>query len=243
MNGHKYLLSIALKNVRISVGCGSSSLGTNAVDKRIILKIPGAILVLVFLIGGCAFDMGGGHKSVKEQALDQIKYVSTPEQRGELKKLESDEDVNRYLEDFWRKLDPIPETRTNELREIYLSRVRFANEYFHELNLEGFETDRGRVYIIYGPPDEVIDVPMPDYLPPTSKYNLTRIENRFYSSQAKSAQMWVYQRPAGNVKIPAIYTIYNYSCMSFVFADLEGFGSYVQVYSTEEGEVVSGRIY
>ncbi|MGQ9855035.1 MAG: GWxTD domain-containing protein, partial [Candidatus Oleimicrobiaceae bacterium] len=61
------------------------------------------------------------------------------------------------FEDFWRRRDPTPGTERNELREEFFRRVDFANRHFTVLLSErdGWQTDRGRIYIIYGPPTEV----------------------------------------------------------------------------------------
>jgi GWxTD domain-containing protein len=56
--------------------------------------------------------------------------------------------------EFWRERDPSPDTRENELMQEYYSRVARANQLFGSFR-QGWETDRGEVYIRFGPPDEV----------------------------------------------------------------------------------------
>src|SRR5690606_20452306 len=55
---------------------------------------------------------------------------------------------------FWEKKDPTPGTEQNEFRDVFFERVRYANERFGVLE-PGWKSDRGRVYIRYGPPDEI----------------------------------------------------------------------------------------
>ena len=58
------------------------------------------------------------------------------------------------METFWYRRDPTPDTVENEFREEYFRRVMYANERFGG-RIPGWKTDRGRIYIVYGPPDEI----------------------------------------------------------------------------------------
>jgi GWxTD domain-containing protein len=62
----------------------------------------------------------------------------------------------RFLEDFWRSRDPDPSTALNEFQREHLRRWNFTNQQFSRFrNDDGWKTDRGRVYIIWGPPDDI----------------------------------------------------------------------------------------
>jgi GWxTD domain-containing protein len=65
-----------------------------------------------------------------------------------------EQEKRAWFEDFWKERDPTPDTPENELMEEYYTRVAYANQKFYA-GRAGWRTDRGAVYIIYGPPDSV----------------------------------------------------------------------------------------
>ena len=89
-----------------------------------------------------------------ETAVEQLKYIASDEERDSLKS-ESEDQREKAFEDFWKDHDKYPETPENETRALYYARVMHANEYFSVVNQDGWRTDRGRIYIIFGEPDHV----------------------------------------------------------------------------------------
>ncbi len=91
--------------------------------------------------------------------LDQdVRWIITPEERAAFLRLSKDEDRDRFIEAFWLRRDPTPGTLENECKEEHYRRIAYANVHFaHEL--PGWETDRGRIYIVYGPPGEIKTAP------------------------------------------------------------------------------------
>ena len=79
-------------------------------------------------------------------------YLFTAEQRAEFDYLTTQQQRERYIDRFWRGLDPTSETDYNELREMFLRRVEFANLYYDVDIAKGWRTDRGKVLIFYGFP-------------------------------------------------------------------------------------------
>jgi GWxTD domain-containing protein len=88
-----------------------------------------------------------------DRAIDQMQYVAEKEELEEMKK-GSPEEKQKHFFDFWKKRDPTPETELNELMEEYFQRVEYANKNYSHY-LEGWKTDRGMVYIIFGPPSNI----------------------------------------------------------------------------------------
>lgn len=70
------------------------------------------------------------------------------------KALRNNQEREKFIEDFWHRRDPDPDTDENEYREAYYERVAYVNEHFSS-GIPGYKTDRGRVYLKYGKPDEV----------------------------------------------------------------------------------------
>jgi GWxTD domain-containing protein len=87
--------------------------------------------------------------------LDQdVRYIITPEEEQAFKLLGTDEERDQFIEQFWLRRDPTPDTEENEFREEHYRRIQYANEHF-AAGIPGWRTDRGRIYIVWGPPDEI----------------------------------------------------------------------------------------
>ncbi len=99
----------------------------------------------------------------REAAADWIKgevrYLITEEERSVYERLTTPEERERFIEEFWRRRDPDPATPENEFREEFYRRIAYANEHFRA-GMPGWLTDRGRVYVLYGPPDRRDAYPM-----------------------------------------------------------------------------------
>ena len=93
-------------------------------------------------------------KAYKDWLDKDVAYIITDEERKAFKKLETDEERERFIEEFWRRRDPDPDTDENEYREEYYERIAYANEHYAS-GIPGWKTDRGRIYITWGKPDEV----------------------------------------------------------------------------------------
>ena len=93
-------------------------------------------------------------ESSYKQWLDQeVPYIITGEERAAFKKLSTDDEREQFIEGFWERRNPNPGSPENEFKEEYYRRIANANEHYAS-GLEGWRTDRGRIYIMYGPPDE-----------------------------------------------------------------------------------------
>jgi GWxTD domain-containing protein len=93
-------------------------------------------------------------KNEYTKAIDQLKYVASSDEMKKLKEAPEDERLQKWLE-FWKSKDPTPGTPENELKDEYLRRLRYVNQNFSLPTKEGWETDMGMIYMIYGHPDDV----------------------------------------------------------------------------------------
>lgn len=84
---------------------------------------------------------------------EDVRWIITDEERNTFKALKTDDEREQFIEQFWLRRDPDPDTDTNEYREEYYQRIAYANEHFTS-GIPGWKTDRGRIYIMFGPPDE-----------------------------------------------------------------------------------------
>lgn len=83
-----------------------------------------------------------------------VTYIITDEERTAFKRLNTDEEKQQFIEQFWLRRDPTPDTEENEFKEEHYRRIAYANERFAS-GIPGWKTDRGRIYITFGPADEV----------------------------------------------------------------------------------------
>lgn len=87
--------------------------------------------------------------------IDQdVIYIITPEERAAFALLSNDAERDAFIENFWVNRDPTPDTPENEFKEEHYRRIAYANQHFGA-GTPGWKTDRGRMYIIHGPPDEI----------------------------------------------------------------------------------------
>jgi GWxTD domain-containing protein len=85
---------------------------------------------------------------------EDVAYIITEEERAAFKRLQTDEEREHFIEQFWLRRDPTPGTTENEFKEEHYRRIAYANAHYAS-GIPGWKTDRGRIYIIYGPPDEL----------------------------------------------------------------------------------------
>lgn len=95
-----------------------------------------------------------------EEALELVAYEATDEERERLEATPPEERLEAWS-DFWSIRDPVPSTPGNEAFEEYFRRISVANANFTTKLRPGWKSDRGRVYVAFGPPTDVIRRPMP----------------------------------------------------------------------------------
>jgi GWxTD domain-containing protein len=143
-------------------------------------KVPNGVwtplLAAVILIGTAAVAMAawrseppqGGSAAAPPQTdraetspydkwLNQeVVYIIDDDERAAFQKLTADEERKKFIEQFWLRRDPTPGTTANEFKEEHYHRIAYSNERFWTASgRPGWQTDRGHMYIVYGPPDEI----------------------------------------------------------------------------------------
>ena len=93
-------------------------------------------------------------KTYKKWLNEDVSYIITDEERAAFKQLSNDEERDNFIEAFWARRDPTPDTPENEFKEEHYRRIAYANEHF-AAGIPGWKTDRGRMYVMYGPADEI----------------------------------------------------------------------------------------
>jgi GWxTD domain-containing protein len=127
-----------------------------------------------------------------EKTIAQVSYLLTRQQKKTVRALDRRGKI-RFLAHFWKSRDPNPDTPVNEFQQEFYKRVNYANRHFGAYKLEGWQSDRGRILILYGPPDE--------------------IERNRFELDYKPYEIWHYDRLGGRICVFAdlegygIYTL------------------------------------
>ena len=96
-------------------------------------------------------EVSGAYKKWLDE---DVRWIITDEERSAFKQLSNDEERDQFIEAFWQRRDPTPDTIETEFKEEHYRRIAYANEHF-AAGIPGWKTDRGRMYIMYGPADEI----------------------------------------------------------------------------------------
>jgi len=89
-----------------------------------------------------------------DEAIDQLIYIANPDEIDHMEDGKDEEEKSKRFLEYWKSKDPSPGNDENEVFQEYFGRVNFANEQFSHYR-EGWQTDRGMVFIILGPPNNV----------------------------------------------------------------------------------------
>lgn len=121
--------------------------------------------------------------AMSEEELDDIfaksKYIASSGEIDKFNKLKGEESKREFLYDFWNVRDNNPSTTENEYFYEYLKRIELSNQRYNSMQKQGWKTDRGRVFIIYGEPSEIERYP-------------NQIESRPY-------EIWYYNEIEGGI--------------------------------------------
>jgi len=158
---------------------------------RVILALLSAIV-----LSGCATSSleKPSLDPASQRFLDQIGYIITPQEEKTFREMPA-QDRGEFIGDFWKRRDPTPNTEINEFRQQYYARLAVADKAF-QAGIPGWKTDRGRIYILLGPPTDVIKKTMGDT--PTefgqSKRELSQNLLEEGTVTERASETWVYNQ-------------------------------------------------
>jgi GWxTD domain-containing protein len=151
---------------------------------------------------------------------EDVPYIIASVEREAFLQLANDQERDQFIEQFWQRRYPVPIYEENPFEEEHYRRIAYSNDHF-STDLRGWRTDRGRIYIAWGPPDEIRDMPYPD------------------SQSSESLQIWQYRSLDGigenvGVKFTHIRGFPDYqlsvsSAFATKLADLPQIGNSVHV--------------
>jgi len=96
-------------------------------------------------------ELHGAYKTWLEQ---DVSYIISDEERKAFKNLSNDEEREAFIENFWLRRNPNPDSPENEFRDEHYRRIQYANDHF-AAGKPGWKTDRGHIYIAFGKPDSI----------------------------------------------------------------------------------------
>jgi GWxTD domain-containing protein len=136
-----------------------------------IIRLPVLAIIGIFSAPALSqIPLSPKHKAWLEE---EVVYIMTDKEKNVFSKLETEQDRDRFIEEFWRQRDPMPGTPRNEFRDEHYRRIEFANKTFgRDTPIPGWKTDRGRIYIMLGTPADV---------------------QRFQTGETHPMEIWLYQ--------------------------------------------------
>jgi len=151
-----------------------------------------------------------------QKFLDIIRYIVTPQEERIFREMPP-EDRGEFIADFWKRRDPTPETPANEFRNQYYSRLAVADKAYG-VGIPGWMTDRGRIFILLGPPTDVIKKSMGEHTTELSKRGreLSTDTLEEGTRTERPTEIWVYNQ----------YPDYFSGPLRLVFVDYESTGDY-----------------
>src|SRR5712691_8571696 len=90
----------------------------------------------------------------KQWLTEDVTYIISPDERNAFLQLATNEEREQFIEQFWLRRSSNPDLPDNEFKEEHYRRIAYANEHYAS-GIPGWKTDRGRMYIMWGPADEV----------------------------------------------------------------------------------------
>lgn len=123
------------------------------------LRTTSVLVFLLLIFLSCRnFRYERDLSPIYKDFLSKVRYIITRKEKKVFYNLLPSE-REKFIEQFWKKRDPDPDTEINELKERYFSRIEEANHLFKEGATPGWLQDRGRIYILLGPPEERFQYP------------------------------------------------------------------------------------
>ena len=90
----------------------------------------------------------------KQWLTEDVTYIISPDERNAFLQLATNEEREQFIEQFWLRRSSNPDLPDNEFKEEHYRRIAYANEHYAS-GIPGWKTDRGHMYIVWGPPDEI----------------------------------------------------------------------------------------
>ena len=139
-------------------------------------------------------------EEVLDKDFDITLYIRSDQETKKYNSLKTVDEKRKFMFDFWKQRDPNPSTPQNEFQIDYLKRILESDAQFKQSYKEGWRTDRGRIYVLYGKPDDIERFP--------------------YSSDSKSYEIWRYDQLEGGVECVFVEETFDYGDYKLVHSTI-----------------------
>ncbi|HEX9902433.1 MAG TPA: GWxTD domain-containing protein [Acidobacteriota bacterium] len=197
-----------------------------------IFHSPALSAILLVLAGmSCAsLNLESRLDTVSRDFFNHARYIITREESKIFLELPPSSQT-RFIEEFWQRRDPTPETEENEFREAYYRRIEEANRLFRGAR-PGWLQERGQFYILFGPPDERRTNPMGGRPIDATDDHQELTGGISAATGEKASEVWTYYNLFSSLSKP--------NQVELVFVDSDGTGNYVL--ATNLNQLIPGGI-
>jgi len=166
VDAHEYASALAaLEESRIGQAALAATGGSlvkrirrllNGDGPRVAPAIPAGVLAVTFAVALMAWPAPQAAKPTPYQkwVTEDVVYIITAEEKQAFAGLKADEEREKFIAQFWDRRNPVPGSAENQFRKEHYRRIAYVNDRYKG-TIPGWKTDRGRIYITYGPPDEI----------------------------------------------------------------------------------------
>jgi len=186
--------------------------------KKLFLTAIAALTLLLLLCGSCTTKrLESKLDPVSEEFYNKVRYIITREESKMFLELPPSARAE-FIEEFWKRRDPTPGTEDNENKEAYFGRIEESNRLFRGGGRPGWLQDRGRIYILFGPPNERQTRPMGGWDIDPYEDARQQTSSRQVALGEKPSETWIYYNLFSSMQRPHVIRI--------VFVDTYGTGDY-----------------
>ncbi|GJQ61653.1 MAG: hypothetical protein SCALA702_07060 [Melioribacteraceae bacterium] len=134
----------------------------------------------VYIANYLGSEFGVSSEEELDDMFAKCKYIAASSEIDQYEKLDSLNSKREYFYEFWKKRDPDPSTNENEFKIEYMYRLDYVNERYGSFYKKGYRTDRGRIYLLYGEPDQIDRYPNETNMKPYEIWYFNTIEGGVY---------------------------------------------------------------
>jgi len=186
--------------------------------REIFLKTIVFFILLVLLFNSCTVKrLVSKLDPVSEEFYSKVRYIMTKEESKIFLELPPSTRAE-FIEEFWERRNPTPGTEKNNFKKAYYTRIEEANRLFRGGGRPGWLQDRGRIYILFGPPNERQTNPMGGRNIDPYEDTRDQTTSRQVAAGEKPSEIWIYYNLFSSLLKPQVVRI--------VFVDTYGTGDY-----------------
>ncbi len=186
--------------------------------KKFFLIASAVLISLLLLFSSCTTKrLESKLDPASEEFYSKVRYIITKQESKMFLELPPSARAE-FIEEFWKRRDPTPGTEENENKDAYFGRIEEANRLFRGGGRPGWLQDRGRIYILFGPPNERQTRPMGGWDIDPYEDAREQTSSRQVALGEKPSETWVYYNLFSSMQQPHVVRI--------VFVDTYGTGDY-----------------